>query len=60
MSNKTQVNIEKYSYCNCSKNVLKYQPAIECTNCKLWTHLKCNNLDSKDYHQSNQMNHSIA
>ena len=49
MSNENQVNKENHSCFNCNKNVLKSQPVIECTNCKLWTHLKCNNLDSKDF-----------
>ena len=33
----------------CSKNVTDRQPAILCTNCKFWSHTKCNNIDSKLY-----------
>ena len=33
----------------CKKTVVKNHKAIECTLCGLWVHIKCNNLDKKDY-----------
>ena len=48
MSNNTRKIIEKFPCNICSKNVSKNHLAVECTNCKLLIHLKCNNLNTKD------------
>ena len=55
MSNNTRTIIEKLPCNICSKNVSKNHQVIECTNCKVWIHLKYNNLNIKDYkyHQNN-------
>ena len=55
MSSITQNDTDKHLCSICRKNVSKSNLAIECTNCKLWTPIKCNYLDSKDYkyHQYN-------
>ena len=33
----------------CNKNVRSNARAILCECCNLWSHTKCNNIDSKDY-----------
>ncbi len=33
----------------CDKNVNKNHLAIECTQCQLWSHIKCNDIDKAQY-----------
>ena len=39
----------KYPCSVCHKNVNKNHKAIESTNCYSWSHIKCNNVDQKQY-----------
>ena len=39
----------KYPCSICSNNVHNNHLAIECSNCNLWSHIKCNNISRKQY-----------
>ena len=39
----------KYPCSICNKNVQNNHLAIECSNCNLWSHIKCNNIDRNQY-----------
>ena len=44
-----KTKIVAYPCSICSKNVNNNHLAIECINCNLWSHIKCNNVDRKQY-----------
>ena len=50
----SQVNSKRKRSCKfpcslCSKNVNKSQKAIQCDQCKLWSHASCNGITKSEY-----------
>ena len=43
------INYPKFSFRICAKNVHDKDKAVQCDCCKLWIHIKCNNLNYLDY-----------
>ena len=35
----------------CHKNILDHHKAVFCNNCKLWVHIRCNNISNSEYNE---------